>query len=154
MISPGMIMSCSHQVLRPTSVSSSEEFGSCVRHSLLDGRFLHTFTTLAAIFCVLSVLVDLGYTIGIKKICVISDYRSGVLGSFGGFDEAVISSSQKKGCILGCFVGANFGLNLPLPFVWFVASILKMRFTFYLIAQNIHQLETTSFNKIANRIPY
>ena len=28
-------------------------------------------------------------------------------------------------------------------FVRFVASILNMRFTFYLIAQNIHQLETT-----------
>ena len=40
-----------------------------------------------------------------------------------------------------------------IEFVRFVASILKMRFTFYLIAQNIHQLETTFFNKIANRIP-
>ena len=34
-----------------------------------------------------------------------------------------------------------------------VASILKMRFTFCLIAQNIHQLGTTFFNKIDNRIP-
>ena len=40
-----------------------------------------------------------------------------------------------------------------IEFVRFVASILKMRFTFCLIAQNIHQLETTFFNKIANRIP-
>ena len=38
-------------------------------------------------------------------------------------------------------------------FVLFVASILKMRITFCLIAQNIHQLETTFFNKIDNRIP-
>ena len=30
-----------------------------------------------------------------------------------------------------------------IEFVLFVASILKMRFTFCLIAQNIHQLETT-----------
>ena len=40
-----------------------------------------------------------------------------------------------------------------IEFVLFVASILKMRFTFFLIAQNIHQLETTFFNKIDNRIP-
>ena len=40
-----------------------------------------------------------------------------------------------------------------IEFVLFVASILKMRFTFYLIAHRIHQLETTFFNKIANRIP-
>ena len=40
-----------------------------------------------------------------------------------------------------------------IEFARFVASILKMRFTFYLIAQNIHQLETTFFYKIANRIP-
>ena len=41
-----------------------------------------------------------------------------------------------------------------IEFVQFVALILKMRFTFYLIAQSIHQLETTFFNKIAaNRIP-
>ena len=40
-----------------------------------------------------------------------------------------------------------------IEFVLFVASILKMRFTFCLIAQNIHQLETTFFNKIENRIP-
>ena len=40
-----------------------------------------------------------------------------------------------------------------IEFVLFVASILKMRFTFCLIAQNIHQLETTFFNKIDNRIP-
>ena len=40
-----------------------------------------------------------------------------------------------------------------IEFVRFVAPILKMRFTFYLIAQNIQQLETTFFNKIANRIP-
>ena len=40
-----------------------------------------------------------------------------------------------------------------IEFVRFVASILKMRFTFYLIARNIHQLEPTFFNKIANRIP-
>ena len=32
-------------------------------------------------------------------------------------------------------------------FVLFVASILKMRFTFCLIAQNIRQLETTFFIK-------
>ena len=38
-------------------------------------------------------------------------------------------------------------------FVLFLASILKMRFTFCLIAQNIHQLETTCFDKIDNRIP-
>ena len=38
-------------------------------------------------------------------------------------------------------------------FVLFVASILNMRFTFYLIFLNIHQLETTFFNKIDNRIP-
>ena len=38
-------------------------------------------------------------------------------------------------------------------FVQSVASILKMRFTFCLIAQNIHQLETTFFNEIDNRIP-
>ena len=30
-----------------------------------------------------------------------------------------------------------------IEFVLFAASILKMRFTFCLIAQNIHQLETT-----------
>ena len=42
-----------------------------------------------------------------------------------------------------------------IEFVRFVASILKlkMRFTFCLNAQNIHQLETTFFNKIENRIP-
>ena len=40
-----------------------------------------------------------------------------------------------------------------IEFVPFEASILKMRFTFCLIAQNIHQLETTFFNKIDNRIP-
>ena len=33
-----------------------------------------------------------------------------------------------------------------------VASILKMRFTFCLIAQTIYQLQTTFFNKIDNRI--
>ena len=37
--------------------------------------------------------------------------------------------------------------------VLFAASILKMRFTFCLIAQNIHQLETTFFSNINNRIP-
>ena len=41
-----------------------------------------------------------------------------------------------------------------IEFVLFVASILKMRFTFCLIAQNVHQLETTFFNKIENRLPY
>ena len=40
-----------------------------------------------------------------------------------------------------------------IEFVLFVASVLKMRFTFCLIVQNIHQLETTFFNKIENRIP-
>ena len=30
-----------------------------------------------------------------------------------------------------------------IEFVLFVASVLKMRFTFCLTAQNIHQLETT-----------
>ena len=40
-----------------------------------------------------------------------------------------------------------------IEFVRFVASILKMRFNFYLIAQNIHQLQTIFFNKIAHRIP-
>ena len=30
-----------------------------------------------------------------------------------------------------------------IEFVLFVASVLKMRFTFCLIVQNIHQLETT-----------
>ena len=39
-----------------------------------------------------------------------------------------------------------------IEFVRFVASILKMRFTFYLIAQNILQSETTFFNKKADRI--
>ena len=37
--------------------------------------------------------------------------------------------------------------------VLFVASILKMRFSFCLVVQNIHQLETTFFNIIKNRIP-
>ena len=40
-----------------------------------------------------------------------------------------------------------------IEFVRFVVSILKMRFTFCLIVQNVHQLETTCFNKIENRIP-
>ena len=40
-----------------------------------------------------------------------------------------------------------------IEFVLFVASILKMRFTFCLIAQNIYQLETTFFNKKENKIP-
>ena len=40
-----------------------------------------------------------------------------------------------------------------IEFVLFVVSVLKMRFTFCLIVQNIHQLETTFFNKIENRIP-
>ena len=40
-----------------------------------------------------------------------------------------------------------------IEFVLFVASVLKMRFTFCLIVQNIHQLETTFFNKVENRIP-
>ena len=41
-----------------------------------------------------------------------------------------------------------------IKFVLFVASILKMRLTFCtcLIVQNIHQLETTFFNKIENRV--
>ena len=40
-----------------------------------------------------------------------------------------------------------------IEFVRFVTSILKMRFNFYLIVQNSHQLETIFFNKIANRTP-
>ena len=40
-----------------------------------------------------------------------------------------------------------------IEFVLFVTSILKMRLTFCLTAQNIHQLETTFLNKIENRIP-
>ena len=40
-----------------------------------------------------------------------------------------------------------------IEFVLFVASVLKMRFTFCLTAQNIQQLETTFFNKIDIRIP-
>ena len=40
-----------------------------------------------------------------------------------------------------------------IEFVLCLASVLKMRFTFCLTAQNIHQLETTFFNKIDNRIP-
>ena len=40
-----------------------------------------------------------------------------------------------------------------IEFVLFMASILKMRFTFCLIAQNIHQIEPTFFNKIDNKIP-
>ena len=39
-----------------------------------------------------------------------------------------------------------------IEFVLFVASIL-MRFTFCLIVQIIHQLETIFFRKIDNRIP-
>ena len=38
-----------------------------------------------------------------------------------------------------------------IEFVLFVASVLKMRFTFCLTAKNIHQLETTFVNKIDNR---
>ena len=41
-----------------------------------------------------------------------------------------------------------------IEFVLFVASVLKVRFTFCLTAQNIHQLGTTFFfNKIDIRIP-
>ena len=40
-----------------------------------------------------------------------------------------------------------------IEFVLFVASVLKMRFTFCLTAQIIHQLETTFLNKIDIRIP-
>ena len=43
--------------------------------------------------------------------------------------------------------------RVVIEFVLFVASILKMIFTFCLIAQNIHQLEMNFFNKIDNRIP-
>ena len=108
MISPGMIMCCSQQVLRPMSVSSLGDFGSCVRRSLfgwkisqclnhtiglaasgylraqgipcslyiadrLNGEILTSTVlpayrqpeykfkaALAATFCVLSLLVDLG----------------------------------------------------------------------------------------------
>ena len=44
LISPGMIMSCSHKVL--THMLVSVDFCLCVWRSLLDGRFLHTFTPL------------------------------------------------------------------------------------------------------------
>ena len=43
--------------------------------------------------------------------------------------------------------------RVVIEFVLFVVSILRMKFTFCLIAQNIHQLEMTFFNKIENRIP-
>ena len=40
-----------------------------------------------------------------------------------------------------------------IEFALFVASILKMRFTFYLIAKKYSSIRDDFFNKIANRIP-